>query len=30
MIRYRSNIISEKDLKIEADRYWDEEESNGI
>ena len=26
MIRYRSNIISEKDLKIETDRYWDEEE----
>ncbi len=25
MIRYRSNIISEKDLKIETDRYWDEE-----
>lgn len=26
MIKYRSNTISEEDLKIETDRYWDEEE----
>lgn len=26
MIKYRSNIILEEDLKIETDRYWDEEE----
>lgn len=26
MIKYRSDIISEEDLKIETDRYWDEKE----
>ena len=29
MIKYRSNIILEEDLKIETDRYWDEEEKKG-
>ena len=26
MIKYRSDIVSEEDLKIETDRYWDEKE----
>lgn len=26
MIKYMSDIILEKDLKIETDRYWDEED----
>lgn len=26
MIKYKSNIISEEDFKIETNRYWDEEE----
>ena len=26
MIKYKSNMISSDDLKVEIDRYWDEEE----
>lgn len=28
MIKYRSDIISEEDLKIETDSYYDEKEKN--